>query len=985
VARRNEDLDTRSGRRSDDNDVERGRESEFPSSVLVIDDSPSDRALIREILKEVDAGIEVTASASLKEALEAITATTFELILLDLGLPDADELEGLLILVDRLPTTPIVVVTAHPGDSFIYQALNHGADEYLSKTDLSPERVSDVVRRSFLRRAGRRRYDRFNMSAARALNMILTPAVALAVTGQIVATNGAWDLEAFENGGTPEGTGVGANYLAVCRRAVGDDTFGALEVATGIESVLAGTRENFSFDYPCSRLGIDYWFNVRVVPLANSGNGAVVTHVDVTTIRGAEQELGRRHSLLRTSNDAAHASLYAKNSEIFALIDADGKVLHASESTRRILGGSRLNSKNAEALGRVDPLDVERVSGIFERLVALPGASEAVTLRMIDREDHQRSLDLTITNLLQDSSVHAIVVSGSDVTKSRNRQIAGRIATRLLDSLPASVVVTDYSGTIVYWNQRASSLYGYSSEEVVGRTIKELRLRPGTETTIDAVVMTSGRWEGDVQAYRADNTTVWVHVIVERVESPDIDFEGIVSSAMDVSERRRLEESLLHQSRFDPVTDLPNRRHFIERVDRVLRTKSEGDDSLALLFIDFDDFWAINDSFGYEFGTEALVEWSKLVKDRLSPNDFLAHLGGDEFAICCDSLTSAGALMEFIREIRDINSGVVEVQGQSVSFTTTIGVALSVATSTAEGLLRNADSAMYAAKEIGKAQISIFDEGQHESLRVRNALRLELAKAVEDDKIVAYFQPEVSLDTGKVVGFEALARWDGQDSVTPAEFIPLAEDSGLIGRIGLRMLRASCEALQRWKSSCPDKSLSIAVNVSALQLLDPTFPGSVRSICSEFDIDPTCICLEITESALGDEVTAFHALHELKAIGVLIAIDDFGTGYSSLLRLQRYPLDVIKIDLSFVAELKIAKRDPVVISAILGIASALEFRTVGEGIENELQWQRLLEMGCEVGQGYLFSKAVTFEEASLLVETDAHFTRGDGGSSPVAA
>jgi EAL domain-containing protein (putative c-di-GMP-specific phosphodiesterase class I) len=238
---------------------------------------------------------------------------------------------------------------------------------------------------------------------------------------------------------------------------------------------------------------------------------------------------------------------------------------------------------------------------------------------------------------------------------------------------------------------------------------------------------------------------------------------------------------------------------------------------------------------------------------------------------------------------------------------------------------------------------------------------------------VAYFQPEVSLSTGEILGFEALARWEGQDSVSPGEFIPLAEDSGLIARIGLRMLAASCEALGEWKKISPNKKISVAVNVSALQLLDPTFPKSVRDICSQSGVDPSCICLEITESALADEAHAFHALHELKAIGVQIAIDDFGTGYSSLLRLQRYPLDVIKIDLSFVAELKVAKREPVVISAILAIASALNFRTVAEGIDGDIQWQRLLEMGCEVGQGFLFSKAIDFEAASELVKSDFRY------------
>jgi EAL domain-containing protein (putative c-di-GMP-specific phosphodiesterase class I) len=187
------------------------------------------------------------------------------------------------------------------------------------------------------------------------------------------------------------------------------------------------------------------------------------------------------------------------------------------------------------------------------------------------------------------------------------------------------------------------------------------------------------------------------------------------------------------------------------------------------------------------------------------------------------------------------------------------------------------------------------------------------------------------------------------------------------------MLEASCRGILAWEAISPGRRFTVAVNVSVLQLMDPKFPDSVREICSRFGVDPSRICLEVTESVLADELLAFHALHELKAVGVLIALDDFGTGYSSLLRLNRYPLDFLKIDRSFVSELNMAKREPVVIAAMLGIASALNFRMIGEGIEGELQWRRLREMGCELGQGYLFSEAVTLEAATALIKSDVRF------------
>ncbi len=928
------------------------------------------------MLKEVSPDIKVSTAASLKEARQVLEASAPDIILLDLGLPDANELEGLLVLADLQPTTPIVVVTAHLGDSFVYDALNNGADEYLSKSDLTPVRIRDVLLKAMGRRAGRRHYDRVGRSAARALNAIAAPSVTLESTGQIIATNEAWDQDARQNGGVTTRTGVGANYLTICELAVGEFSFGALEVAAGIRAVLSGERDSFTFDYPCPRDGIDLWMNVRAVSLHESGGGAVVTHMDVTAIRGAEEDVRRRQRMLRTTNEIAFSSLYNHDAEIFSLVSGDGTILHVSESTFDLLGDVQINAMDAQILGRVDPLDLERAVEVFSRVAAAPGASEEMIVRVLDRLGRQRTLDLTLANLLDDPAVNAIAISGTDITDSRYKQIVGKIESRLLHLLPSSVVVTDYSGTIVYWNQRASTLYGYAASDVIGRTIKEIRIRPGIETTVDAVVMMSGRWEGDIVASRMDGSSVPVHAIIERIEAPDIDFAGIVSSAIDISERRRLEESLRHQSRHDPVTGLPNRRQLIEHVEVALRLRKEGGEPLALLYIDFDEFRAVNERFGHGVGDEALRAWTRLVLDVLPEGDVLAHFGEDEFVICCESAKTEIDVVRLAQRVCDVTSHALVVGAQTVSFTTTIGIAFSGPNATPESLFRNADVAMYAAKELGGSQIQVFDDAHHEEVRARNALRLELAKAVENNEIDAYFQPEVSLATGEIVGFEALARWrqHRKNAISPGEFIPLAEESGLIGKIGAMILEASCAALAAWRRLDPSRRLTVAVNVSVLQLIDPTFPSVVRETCARFGVDPSTICLEVTESALVDEVVAFHALHELKAVGVLIAIDDFGTGYSSLLRLNRYPLDFLKVDQSFVAELNLAHRDSVVIEAMLGIATALDFRAIGEGIEGQLQWQRLRDMGCELGQGFLFSEAVTLAEASAMIKENIRFT-----------
>jgi diguanylate cyclase (GGDEF)-like protein/PAS domain S-box-containing protein len=940
----------------------------LPSSVLVIDDSPSDRRLMSELLRELRSDVVIAAAASLSEARDVLAETDVELVLLDLGLPDATGLEGLHVLADDVPTTPIVVVTAHPDDSYVYAALNSGADEYLSKDTLSADRVTDALLRALSRRAGRRRYDRLGQVAHRTLNALSAPAATLEVTGRISAVNEAWEEFARAHGAPAETTGVGVNYLTVCRQATGEFAGGANLVANGIESVLTGETERFSHDYPCPIDGQERWYTVRAVPLRIRGGGAVVTHVDVTDVTKAENDIRRREAELESSNELSLAFLHSHTAEIYALVDAEGAILHRSMSTYQLLGNEPLNGEAAQVLTRVDPADIESAAHAFARVSSTPFSSEQLIVRVIDRQGGHRTLDLTVTNLLDDDSVRAIVISGNDVTEGRYIQIAQRIESRLLRILPAAIVVTDLSGTIVYWNDNATRLFGHTADHAIGKASTELKLRPTSLNTIDALVMTSGRWEGDYSATRSDGTSVPVHTIVERIDAADIEFQGIVAASIDASERRQLEEVLAFQQRHDALTSLPNRQLLIEHLTVELEKVKGGANHLAVLVVDFDGFRKVNEQFGHKVGDEILQVWSSRVVSLLSPGTLLARLSGNKFAVCAPASTIEDAF-EVATRICDVTSVPLVVGDQSVSFTVSVGVALSGPDSTADGLLRNADVALYSAKESGHAQIEAFDDSYHEEVQRRNKLRVELAKAVVDEEIQAHFQPVIDFATGEIMGFEALARWHHRDrgDVPPEEFIVLAEQSGLIGKLGLAMFEASCRALVQWKDASPQRRLQMAVNVSPLQLMDPLFPEAVRETCARFDVNAGDICLEITESALEDASQAFHALSELKAVGVRIAIDDFGTGYSSLRRLNRFPLDFLKIDRSFVAELDFSSRNSVVISAVMGLAEALSFQTVAEGVETDLQRRRLMELGCTVGQGFLFSPAVPLEEATVLV------------------
>jgi len=925
--------------------------------------------LITEILKELRPDAVVASAATLADAREVLADASFEVVLLDLSLPDAKDLEGLLVIADLLPTTPIVVVTAHPDESYVYAALNSGADEYLNKSELDASRVRDTLLRAVYRRSGRRRYDRLGKIAHRSLNSLSTSAATLEVTGRISAVNDAWEEFARVGGASVRSTGVGVNYLTVCRQARGDFAEGAAEVANGIEAVLIGERDHFFYDYPCPDHGEERWFTLRAVPLRHRGGGAVVTHVNITDVNRAETDIRRRESELASSNELSLSYLHDHASQVYALVDAGGAILHRSASTYQLLGNDPVNGLSAPFLRRVDPDDETSAAEVFARVSTTPFASEQLIVRVIDRLGGHRTLDLTLTNLLDDPSVKAVVISGNDVTEGRYAQIAEKVESRLLRILPAAVVVTDYSGTIVYWNDNATHLFGHSSDHALGKTSKELKLRPTSLVTVDAVVMTSGRWEGDYSATRSDGTSVPVHTIVERIDATDIDFQGIVSASIDVSSQRKLEEDLEFQSKHDVLTRLPNRQLLLEHLTSELEQRSVSQELLAVLVVDFDEFRKLNEQFGHAVGDEVLRTWASLVAPLLPPGDLLARSAGNKFIVCGSSLATVEDALDTAHQIADVASAPLAVGDQSVSFTVSVGVAMSGPGSTADGLVRNADVALYNGKENGHAQVAVFDDAHHDEVHAKNKLRVELARAVAEEEIEAYFQPVVELATGEITGFEALARWHHPErgDVSPAEFIPLSEQSGLIGRIGIMMLEASCRAILEWREVSPDRRIQVAVNVSPLQLMDPLFPEAVRATCAHFGVHAEEICLEITESALEDETVAFHALNELKAVGVRTALDDFGTGYSSLRRLNRYPLDLLKIDQSFVSELNSSSRHSVIVDAVVGLAEALSFETVAEGIETEMQRRRLLEMGCGVGQGFLFSPAVPLAEATALI------------------
>jgi diguanylate cyclase (GGDEF)-like protein len=438
-------------------------------------------------------------------------------------------------------------------------------------------------------------------------------------------------------------------------------------------------------------------------------------------------------------------------------------------------------------------------------------------------------------------------------------------------------------------------------------------------------------------------------------------------------ENTALEDKLVHQAFHDSLTGLANRTLFHNRVEHALARAARGVES-AVLLLDLDDFKGVNDALGHGEGDRLLQVVAQRLKNVTRDCDTVSRIGGDEFAILLDNIQSSDDPLRVVARIIDAMQLPVALQGRQITVGASIGIAHARPGDSVEELLRNADVAMYQAKAGGKGCHAIFEPGMYSALVERLELATDLRHAVDRQELRVLYQPIVELTTGAITGVEALVRWHrpGHGETQPGTFIPLAEETGLIVPIGRWVLGEACRQARVWQLATPEGANcpTMSVNVSARQLYDPKFTQDVAAVLAETQLAPDRLILEITESVLVSNTSAIERLHELKALGVRLAIDDFGTGYSNLSYLHRFPLDIIKIDRSFVA--KVAQTgESVLTSIIVDLATTLNLQTVAEGIEHADQRTQLIALGCKSGQGFLFAKPVSADVVGGLLSDGA--------------
>lgn len=641
------------------------------------------------------------------------------------------------------------------------------------------------------------------------------------------------------------------------------------------------------------------------------------------------------------------------------------------------------------ALDRIAETDREDVKECFSA-VAVFGSPAQIEVGVRRKDGERRVWSMRIKRDRDGAGETSRVLGAcTDITEHERadeeaREREERLA-RILETNADGILIFDASGRVTFANVGAERIFGMDRTVITSRTSADaawdLRTVDGKPLPVENTAFEMAK-RTDAPVYNVECSAKHAaghRVVISTNAAPLHDatgqIVGVVQSVADITERKTMEERLTHQAFHDPLTNLPNRALFLDRLGKALARSRRSGKSVGVLFLDLDNFKVINDSLGHAVGDQLLIAVAERLERCLRSGDSAARFGGDEFTMLAEGIDCVeDAVAIAARAIQQLRSPFT-LGTREVFITPSIGIAMSTAKQeTPEDLLRNADAAMYDAKHAGKGRWKVFHDGLNEHALHRLDIENDLRRALQRNELTVHYQPKISLLNQNIRSIEALARWNHptRGTVPPSEFIPIAEQSELILEIGRWILFEACRATKQWQSKFPaDPPLAVSVNLSAKQFQDAHLVDQVATALEESRLDAHDLILEITESVIMDEAEAtILQLKALKALGVRLAIDDFGTGYSSLAYLRRFPMDFVKIDRSFIEGMGNDGEDSVIVSATISLAHALGLTVVAEGTERSDQVERLRRMGCDLAQGYHFSKPLDHEALSAFMQAD---------------
>lgn len=628
-----------------------------------------------------------------------------------------------------------------------------------------------------------------------------------------------------------------------------------------------------------------------------------------------------------------------------------------------------LNPAGRQRLGIPRDDDMPSVLQLLPEWGELPSGprrlAEASFPRLHTRGSQLLDVELTARPLSISGRSAWLVVANDLVDRSQAAQAVAEAEARyqsIFHNAVEGIFQTSPSGRYLDANPALARIYGYTSPEelIYGITdiSRQLYVDPARRDAFVRLMQENDAVEGfESEIIRKDGSRVWISECVRAVRNPEGELLYYEGTAIDITQRKVAEEQLRHDASHDKLTGLPNRAYFMHHTEEALR-EALGGQQCALLFIDFDRFKLINDSLGHLAGDQFLVAAARRLATAVRPGDIVARLGGDEFAILLPGISSLAVATEVADRVQSVLQKPYDLRGRRLFVTASVGIALGDSTyACAEDLLRDADVAMYRAKEQGRARRELFDAGMRESALEQLQLETDLRVAVERRQLVLHYQPLVDLESGRTIAFEALLRWNhpSRGLVYPADFIPVAEETGAILEIGAWVVEAACRQARQWQVEAGEAP-PVSVNISSRQLIQPDFAEWVGRILEETGVPGGRLKIEITETVLMDDSEdVCRTLCSLRARGVGICLDDFGTGFSSLSYLQRFPIDQLKIDRAFVARLGAGSTDGAILKAIVDLAHTLGMEAVAEGVESAEQVAALRGLGCRLAQGHFLS------------------------------
>jgi diguanylate cyclase (GGDEF)-like protein/PAS domain S-box-containing protein len=696
--------------------------------------------------------------------------------------------------------------------------------------------------------------------------------------------------------------------------------------------------------------------------------GFVTTYADVTESKIAEEKKRAAEEQLLSFTRATPDAMIA--------FDEKGCIIFWNPGAEAIFGWSE-----AEALGKniVDmaPADYMKFRQAWLKRMAKRAHRVGFVGKTIEEKGLRKDgeifpMEFTLGHWTQDGSSYFNAVIRDT---SRRSQIEAKLRqlSQAVEQSPASVVITDALGVIQYVNPRFTEVTGYDADFAIGQKpslLKSGRTPDSLYAELWSTISSGREWRGELLNKRKNGQLFWEYAILSPIRDAKGRITNYVGVKEDISVRKEYEERLLRQANYDTLTGLPNRLLAMDRLKQSLAHANRHQGKVALMLIDLDDFKKVNDTLGHAAGDSLLKEMAERLTGCLREADTVARLGGDEFVVILPELAEPASAETIADKILAACAAPFQLGPNEVFVAGSIGIAIYPDDGEdAQVLMRNSDAAMYRAKKEGRATFRFFTPEMNRAALEHMRMEAQLRHAIERGEMELHYQPLIDNLTGQLVGAEALLRWNSPTlgQVPPADFIPLAEESGLIISIGEWVLRMACKQAKEWQAS-DGASFYVAVNLSARQFQQKTLVDIVKSALSDSGLPPSCLELELTESVLlADSEEVGSIVTELDAMGVGFAIDDFGTGFSSISYLRRFPFDTLKIDRSFIKDLTSNPDDANLVRSIIAMARSMRLRIVGEGVESQPQQEFLTDSGCDLTQGWLHSKPLPPKRFSELL------------------